>query len=512
MRAISCFVTSIAFGLISCGGAAPGTVGGAARPDKAKAADVVDGPTQCREVGESGQPLIVDWPAHERTNLEEAMMSGVAVVAYDCKKLELLRDCRLDGQYGFLGLTKREEAVQLVDADEIQANLPGFGTKLIAEFGAELKRGRSLDLAMVMAGKSRTTLPSATKADLKGKCDGATHFVRGAFVGAFAMAQGTRGAVRASAAIFGARASASSDSKRLDQSREGEPQACGAVSPGDSTPPKNCRTAIRLELLAFSKGAAPASAPTPIEEVRRDTACPTGMVRSAGKCTTPTETAAHQCSGADAAECETQCKRGSVGSCYLVGVMRETGQGLAQDFSQAAKLYADSCAKGMAEGCDRLGVMHFYGSGAEKNPKRAAELFLQSCHNGLAAGCNDLGFVLDVGHGITRDSTKARALFAAACNGGSVHGCFNAGVVVDAGRGGAADPAQAKQFFERARQGGVVAGFRHGCNYGNAHSCFGLGYMHERGLFLEKNPAEAKKYYEKSCPGLEWSCDALGKK
>lgn len=512
MRKASLVALTAAAISISCGAGNPGAAGNAVRPDASKAADVIDGPVKCREVGESGQPLIVDWPAHERTNLEEAMMSGVAVVSYDCKELKLLKDCRLDGSYGFLGLTKREESLQLVDADEIQANLPGFGTKLIANIGGELKRGRTLDLAMVMAGKARTTVPRATRAELKGQCDGATHFVRGAFIGAFAMARGTRGSVRTSAEIFGAGASASSDSSRLDRSREGEPKACEAVSPGDATPPKNCRTAIRLELLSLAKGEAPPAAPTPIQEVQRDTACPAGLVRSGGKCTSPSESQAHQCSGADAAECETQCKRGSVGSCYLVAVMRETGQGLSQDFTQAAKLYAETCSKGMAEGCDRLGVMHFYGSGIEKNAERAAELFLQGCRNGLATGCNNLGFVLDVGRGIQRDSEKALKLFTAACNGGSVPGCFNAGVLYDAGRGAGADSAKAKQFFERARQGGVVADFRHGCNYGNAYSCFGLGYMHERGMWLEKNAALARSYYEKSCPGVEWGCAAIGKK
>ncbi len=88
-------VLSSLLALSSCGGP---TVGGALRPDAAKGTEAVDGPQgPCREVGETGQPLVVDWPAHERTNVEEAMMSGVAVVAYDCKTLRLLKDCSLEG-------------------------------------------------------------------------------------------------------------------------------------------------------------------------------------------------------------------------------------------------------------------------------------------------------------------------------------------------------------------------------------------------------------------------------
>lgn len=504
---LGCLLLTSGLALTGCAGA----TGEALRPDAVKAADAVDGShAQCREVGESGQPLIVDWPAHERTNLEEAMLGGVAVVAYDCKELRLLKDCRLEGSYGFLGLTKREESLQLVDADEIRANLPAFGGKLVSTLGAELGRGKSLDLAMVMAGKSRTTVPRATRAQLQGNCEGATHFVRGAFVGAFAMSRGTRGAVRTSAELFGAGVSAASTSQRADQSREGEPDACGRVEPGDAKPPKGCRTAVRLELMAIAKDGAKAASETPAAEIRQETSCPTGMVRSEGKCAVPTPDKAHQCTGEDPADCEKQCAGGDVGSCYFVALMRESGQGLTQDFTKATKLYDQTCKQGLAQGCDRLGVMHFYGSGAEKNAARAVELFLLGCRAGLAAGCNNLGFVLDVGRGVKRDSTKAATLFQAACNGGSAPGCFNAGILADAGRGTARDAQVAQRMFERARQGGIIEDFTGGCEYGNAYSCFGLGYMHERGLYLPKDGAKARRYYEKSCPGVEWGCEALG--
>lgn len=482
------------------------------RPDAPSAVEAVDGPrAKCHEVGATGQPLIVDWPAHERGNLEEAMMQGVAVVRYSCDRLELLSDCKLAGKYGFLGLTQREEVVQLVDADEIQANLPAFGGALVADIGAELQRGSSLDLAMVLAGKSKTTVPRASRKELVGSCEGATHFVRGAFIGAFAMAKGTRGAVKTTAQIFGAGAKAQSESGRRASSRDGDPAACKSVQPGDSNPPTGCRSAIRLELVALGEGGAEPASGSAIDEIREANACPEGMVRSGGKCTTPAPEKAYQCSGRDPAECETQCDKGNVPSCFIVGVMNESGGGVPQDYARAAKLYDQTCKQGLAEGCNRLGVMHFYGTGVPKDGPRAVRLFLGSCRFGLADACNNLGFVLDVGRGVQRDSVKAAQLFEAACNGGDVPGCFNAGVLHSAGRGVKNDETRAAAFFERARQGGVVARFRGGCNYGNAYSCFGLGYMHQRGLWLPKDEAAAKSYFEKSCPGVEWGCEALGR-
>lgn len=503
---------ALTMGVAACGGPPVGSVGSSLRPDAPTGREALDGATPpCREVSKSGQPLVLDWPAHERQNLEAAMLQGVAVVAYDCKQLRLLGECRADGEYGFLGLTQREEVVQLVDADEIQANLPGFGSSLVADIGAELKRGASLDLAMMLAGKSRTTVQSVSRAKLSGSCEGATHFVRGAHVGAFSMTTGTRGSVRTSAQIFGAGAAATSSSQRKAQSRDGDPKACSHVQPGDPTPPTGCRSAIRLELAVLSEAGAPAQTRSAIDEIREASACPDGMVRFAGKCTSPAAERPYQCTGTDPAECTEQCGKGSLGSCFVLGVLYENGEGVARDYGRAAELYQSSCDAGSAQGCNRLGVMHFYGGGAEKNPQKAAQLFLTSCRAGLADACNNLGFVLDVGRGVAKDSAKAARLFEAACNGGDVPGCFNAGMLARAGRGVAADAQLATKFFERARHGGVVERFQFGCQHGNAYSCFGVGYLLRAGLFVPKDDAAARTYFERSCPDIEWSCEALGR-
>ena len=107
---------------IGCG---TGATGQAARPVERTAAEALGEPTSSGcQVGDNDQPLVVDWKAHERSNLEEAMQDGVAVVAYDCNSLRLLRSCRVDGGYAFLGTSKKEELVRLNDADEVKTNLP----------------------------------------------------------------------------------------------------------------------------------------------------------------------------------------------------------------------------------------------------------------------------------------------------------------------------------------------------------------------------------------------------
>lgn len=135
------------------------------------------------------------------------MKEGVAVVSYSCKGLKVLKDCKVDGKYGFLGMTKKEQVIRLNNADEVKANLPLAGAGIAANIGAEMQRGATLDVAMVMIGKIKTTNASLTKDDLQGECADATHFVKGAIVGAFVMETGTKGSAKTAAQLFGAGAS-----------------------------------------------------------------------------------------------------------------------------------------------------------------------------------------------------------------------------------------------------------------------------------------------------------------
>lgn len=79
---------------------------------------------QCEAVPERGTPLIVDWGSHQKADLEEIMRGGLAVVAYDCEKLELLADCQVQGSYGWMGSELKQDMVSLAGLGEIAANLP----------------------------------------------------------------------------------------------------------------------------------------------------------------------------------------------------------------------------------------------------------------------------------------------------------------------------------------------------------------------------------------------------
>lgn len=89
----------------------------------------------CTSAAGHGEPLVVDWQPGQRVDLEAAMKDGVALVHYDCKTIRLVRGCRIEGGYGFMATTTKEEVVRLVNADEVRANLPLSGPKLGVELG-----------------------------------------------------------------------------------------------------------------------------------------------------------------------------------------------------------------------------------------------------------------------------------------------------------------------------------------------------------------------------------------
>ena len=153
------------------------------------------------------------------------------------------------------------------------------------------------------------------------------------------------------------------------------------------------------------------------------------------------------------------CARGDAASCSALGVMYETGRGLAQDLARAEALFqracqrhnatacvnlgrllarrdadhADhaaeaivfemACAQGELDGCFELGRSHH----AAGRSAAAAALFDSSCRAGHSASCEMLGVMFARGTGLTRDTARARALFRRACLGGKASACERLG-------------------------------------------------------------------------------------
>jgi hypothetical protein len=476
--------TPLASALLGCK-----SVGGLVEPSPMSAREAL-GESTCRKVGERDQPLIVDWKPHERTDLEAAMHDGVAVVHYDCDGVRLLPGCQLDGSYQYLATSKKEQTIKLETADDIAANVPSLGKTFTGELSASLARGSTLNLAMVLIGKKRTTVAQATTAMLKDPkaCVGATHFVRGAFVGAFALGTDTRGAVSTVAKVV----KANSTSSTFSSYRDGDVAAC---SEGGVGPPTGCNGLVRVELVAL--GSKPvANAPGMDSSAL---SCPEGLAASQGKCTTPGSAGEpYECSGKDPFDCLAQCDRNDAASCVHLANLYLVGSRVAKDPTMAVPLLQKACDAAHPKGCGGLGFALANGLGVDKNPEKGAAFYQRACDAGNAEACSNLGVAFGDGKGVAKDESRAATLFRRACDGGEPYACFNLGVLAQAGRGQKADDALAAALFVRACQGDV------------APACHNAGVYYKGGSGVSVNVQQAIGYFKRGCAGSdEKSCAEL---
>ena len=300
--------------LTSCGGARD-----AVRPDQPKASDAM-GSSTIKPVEGPSSPLVVDWKSEQRADLEEVVHDGVAVVAWDDKGLRLLKRCKLSGDYGYLPVQIKKDVVRLETADEVQASLPLGGVGLAGKIGGGFAQGTTLDIALAMVGKRRTTWNDVKPGDLKGDCAGATHYVRALTVGAFAMKTGSKASAAAAVTIFGAGGGGKTESSKDVGSSDGRVDDCDKATGEETKPPGQCAAILRLELEPIGKGdpvAAKPAAAKPAPELKADVveSCPPGFVPSGGACKKQGGQTAHVCSARDVVDCDAQCAKGSPESC-----------------------------------------------------------------------------------------------------------------------------------------------------------------------------------------------------
>lgn len=564
LRSCSSALWTILLPLVwSCGAGAPARAIAPKAQTAEEALGEADGKSECKSPNGKAQPLVVDWKSDRRADLELAMKEGLAVVAYDCGRFELLKDCKVKGSYGFAGVSLKEDVVQLSGKDDLAVNLP-FSS---ATLSTQLDRGSSIDLALALVGRKGTTVRQVVRKQLEGECTGASHVVRGVYVGAFAMTKGTYGNVRAAAEIFGMGVSGGSASKSATENRDGTLAACKEAKPSEPTPPERCQAAIRVDLIPITTSATTsddsdtgtaAGAP---EDGGGD--CSGGRVLAGGICTTKTKAQRpYRCKPSDFEECQTQCSKGDGASCRAVGFFfkggrkDQAGQEIKADPQRALQAYTTACERGDALGCHELGMMILSQSReleksdppkAKKVRNQAEEAFLKACELGEAWSCwNSGSWYLRTGAMATAapfgtNPTLGISLYERSCNLGYAPGCSSLADERIIGKNTKKDAGSGMKLLERAcdagegrecekqgdylREGKVVAAdkvgaimaFTRGCKQvgfkKSYRACAKLGEMYAKGEGVTADLPKAIEAYKAGCPdtgstGVE-ACRAL---
>jgi TPR repeat protein len=140
-----------------------------------------------------------------------------------------------------------------------------------------------------------------------------------------------------------------------------------------------------------------------------------------------------------------------------LGLILESGDGVAKDVAAAYALYEKAAARGSADGAINLAVALMSAKGVEKNVARAAALLQTASQSGSAIATYDLGVLAQ--QGVTGKPADALELFRQSASLGDPRGYLASAILLDEGRGVPKDPAGAAEELLHSVAGDDGAAF-----------------------------------------------------
>ena len=211
------------------------------------------------------EPLVIEWPASERAELEAQLRSGPVAVSYDGRSMHVLTQCRVAGAYAFRPTNVHRDSVVIENEDALAAFLP-LG---VASLRGKLRQAGKLQVSMTVVGTWRTEPRSYRSDELEGDCREATHIVVSVAVGAFQIQTGGSASVGAGVMVRNIGAEGSHEARHDTVSKAGDESACARVPTDSAEPPERCGALVRLGLVHIHRAAAspppqPAAPPEPV--------------------------------------------------------------------------------------------------------------------------------------------------------------------------------------------------------------------------------------------------------
>ena len=203
------------------------------------------------------RPFIIEWDATDMSSFEAHAADDVVVVRYEGCELQVLDECRNDSVRGSQGAYKPPEwtsgsleKLEIASEGELYAKLP-LGE---ATLGGRVRGGEKFEMEYYVAGTRNATRDSVYRADLESNpgCEGATHFVYGYNLGAFALGSVQDFSAEAGGSIYGFGAGGNTSKSRKADKKGGDLGKCQSDSATDG-----CKAPIRLTLRAIRDGEDP---------------------------------------------------------------------------------------------------------------------------------------------------------------------------------------------------------------------------------------------------------------
>jgi hypothetical protein len=234
---LACLAVGSVCASVACG--PPGLVAGLAQPPEVP----TGGQTKCRLAANQDNPLVTEWPASEKANLEARLGEGSVVVAYAGCTLRMLPRCRVAGGYHWKRTTIATDTIEIHNTDELYAKLP-LGA---ASLEGELQRTGRLAVQTSVSGQFQLDGFDPAQIPKGSECEGATHVVGALSVGAFKLRSGGTAKLSAEGSFAGvASAKGGSDSEETVMREAGSPTKCENAT--DAAPNPDCASPIQMFL------------------------------------------------------------------------------------------------------------------------------------------------------------------------------------------------------------------------------------------------------------------------
>lgn len=205
------------------------------------------------------RPFIVEWDATDMSSFEQYAANDVVIVKYEGCTLKVMDECRNDSIRGSQGAYKppewtsgQLESIDIKNAGDLYAKLP-LGK---ATLGGRVSAGEQFHMEYYVAGTRTATRDSVYRADLESNpgCEGATHFVYGYNLGAFALGSAKEFKAEAGGSAFGFGAGGSQTNSSRADKKGGDLAVCKSDS---ATEIEGCKAPIRLSLRKIRDGEDP---------------------------------------------------------------------------------------------------------------------------------------------------------------------------------------------------------------------------------------------------------------
>lgn len=202
------------------------------------------------------------------------------------------------------------------------------------------------------------------------------------------------------------------------------------------------------------------------------------------------QTAATYRVAADKGDTQAQC---SLGNMYY------HGEGVTQNFAEAASWYRKAAEQGFAKGEYDIGYVYQRGQGVSQDYTEAARWYRRASDQGYASAEVSLAFLYYLGQGVSQDYAEAVRLYRKAADQGDPRGEDGLGLMYYRGDGVQQDYAEAAHWYRKAADQGL------------AKAQYDLGALYSQGRGVLKNGVEATRwFYKAASQGNQDARNALG--